>query len=106
MMSRMHRLAVSVTLLLFLVLALLTPMAYAIPPDPSWIHGLYDGGDFDDVALVVTSGAGIDELSPVADLSSAPPPNVWPIHSGDGPVSTEHPGSLHSRAPPRLVVLP
>jgi len=106
MMFRTHRLAASVILLLFLVLALLTPMAYAIPPDPSWIHGLYDGGDFDDVALVVTSGAGIVELSPVADLSSAPPPIVWPIHSGDGPVSTEHPGSLHSRAPPRLVVLP
>jgi hypothetical protein len=88
-----------VTSLLFLVLSLLTPMAYASPPDPSWIHGLYDGGDLDDVVLVVTSGMGVVELTPIADLSAGLPV-IWPVHYSDRTISTESPDSLHSRAPP------
>jgi len=99
-MCRFRRLTLGVAPLLFLVLPLLTPMAYASPPDPSWIHGLYDGGDFDDVVVLVTSGAGVVELTPLAEVSTAPPPVSWPVQHPDGPVSTEPPGSLHSRAPP------
>ena len=99
-MARARRSAVRVTALLFLVLVLLTPIAYASPPDPSWIHGLYDGGDFDDVVVVVTSGAGIVELTPLAGVSPAPPPLLYAIQSSDRPVSAESPNSLHSRAPP------
>ena len=50
----------------FLVLGVVTslvtilPLAYASPVDPSWIIGVYDSGDFDDVvgALMDASGAG------------------------------------------------
>ena len=45
-----------VIVILFLAIALLTPMAYASPPDPSWIRGVYDGADFDDVVVLVTAG--------------------------------------------------
>ena len=32
-------------LLLAGVIVVLTPLAYASPPDPSWIRGLYDDAD-------------------------------------------------------------
>jgi len=41
---------------ILLVIALcivLTPLAAASPPDPTWIPGLYDGGDFDDVVIQI-----------------------------------------------------
>lgn len=39
---------------LFTVFAL-RPLAEASPPDPTWIAGLYDNGDLDDVVLAATS---------------------------------------------------
>ena len=100
MMARFGRFTSVVTPLLFLVLPLLTPIAYASPADPSWVHGLYDGGDFDDVVVLVTSGVGVVELTPLADLSPALPLVIGPVHCPDGSVSAESSGSLHSRAPP------
>ena len=34
-------------------LALLLALAYASPPDPSWIPGIYDDADYDDVVTLV-----------------------------------------------------
>ena len=36
----------------------LAPVAHASPPDQSWIPGLYDNADFDDVVLLITSHLG------------------------------------------------
>src|SRR5262249_45949748 len=36
----------------------LAPAAQASPPDQTWIAGLYDNADFDDVILIVTCGLG------------------------------------------------
>jgi hypothetical protein len=33
----------------------LTPIAWASPVDPSWISGMYDDADFDDVVTYLTS---------------------------------------------------
>lgn len=33
-------------------------LAHASPPDPSWIPGIYDDADGDDVVTFVTAGAG------------------------------------------------
>src|SRR5262245_34842819 len=33
-------------------------LAYAIPPDPCWIAGFYDDGDYDDVAGMMTDMTG------------------------------------------------
>lgn len=46
-----------VTLVVMLAIApgMLSALAYATPPDPSWIRGIYDGGDFDDVVVQITS---------------------------------------------------
>jgi hypothetical protein len=36
----------------------LPALAHASPPDPSWIPGVYDDADFDDVVTQVVSGTG------------------------------------------------
>ena len=41
-----------------IVPVLLLVLAYASPPDPAWIRGVYDDGDFDDVIARVTSASG------------------------------------------------
>jgi len=49
------------TPLLGIVLALAAMMptlAHATPPDPTWIPGVYDDGDYDDVVVRVTSATG------------------------------------------------
>ena len=99
MIAFARRSTVRVTPLLLFVLLLLTPIADASPPDPSWIAGLYDNADFDDVVLSVTSSVGIVELIPLADVSRAPAP-LYPIQYSERPVSTELPDALRSRAPP------
>lgn len=57
-------------LLVALMIALpsvLPTLAYASLPDPSWIHGIYDDGDYDDVVGLITSASGaIPAPAPVA----------------------------------------
>jgi hypothetical protein len=56
-------------------LATITALAYASPPDPTWIPGVYDDGDFDDV------------VSAIADMDAAVGGPV-PIGSTDDALST------------------
>jgi hypothetical protein len=57
-------------LILVLVASLLTltAMAYANPPDPSWISGFYDDADFDDVVNCITSATGLADTLATPDL--------------------------------------
>jgi hypothetical protein len=77
-----------------------TPLAYASPPDPSWVKGIYDDADFDDVVGFITSGAGVVEPFLQADLRPVPP------LAGDAPqpepeaVFSLLGSSLQPRAPP------
>lgn len=48
----------------------LPAVAYASPPDPSWIPGIYDDGDFDNVVDMITSATG--HVAPL--LPAAPRP--------------------------------
>ena len=67
--------------LLVALMIVLTPMAWANPIDPSWIGGVYDDRDFDDVVSYLTSGTLAAPALPAADLSPifAPaPPEVIP----------------------------
>jgi hypothetical protein len=54
--------------LLVLVLGTLAPLAHASAPDPSWISGIYDGADYDDVVALVTFATGAVSPLRVADL--------------------------------------
>ena len=78
----MHRF---VGLGLVAVVLALAPAAHASPPDQSWIPGLYDNADFDDVVLLITSNLGaIQPLLVWSSRSVAPavglvtPPNPGP----------------------------
>jgi len=78
----------------------LTPLAFASPPDPSWIGGFYDNADYDDVVLAVTSAAGA--------LDATPPPLLAPLAAVIGVVlppgppraPIASPSALQIRAPP------
>ena len=77
-------------------------LAHASPVDPTWLAGVYDDADHDDVILAVISAAGILEAEPVglasprlvpvrlclgADLASPPvaPLPAWQIRAPPGP---------------------
>ena len=50
------------------VLIALAPLAYADPPDPSWIGGFYDDDDFDDAVILASSMLGTYEAWCPLDL--------------------------------------
>jgi hypothetical protein len=41
------------------ILVVLAPLADARPPDPTWITGIYDAGDFDEVVVAVISATAV-----------------------------------------------
>jgi hypothetical protein len=68
-------------LVLLLVLIALTPVAYASPPDPTWVSGFFDGDDNDDGVFLVTSSSATLGLFPLGD--STPVPVSQPVPVGD-----------------------
>jgi len=71
----------SVAVLVAAAMMSLAVLAHASPPDPDWIGGFWDNGDYDDIVLLVTSGVGAadshsaDDVRPVVlvgALVSAP----------------------------------
>jgi hypothetical protein len=94
-MNALRALVVGLVLTLTCTLPML---AHASPPDPSWIPGIYDDADFDDVVTLVVMGTGILLEAPV-DLWFIPRvvetrtvPEPAPAIPGAAPD--------HSRAPP------
>jgi hypothetical protein len=87
-------------LMLVAIVGILTPIAQASPPDPSWIRGLYDDDDFDDVVGLITSGSGLVneitriELRPDRIIVTA----ILPLD--DGPVPSLSLASAQPRGPP------
>ncbi len=52
--------------LLCVLLSSLSVLAYASPPDPSWVRGVYDDADFDDVVCLILAHTGLsDDSAPV-----------------------------------------
>jgi hypothetical protein len=97
-----HRLVVVVTLVAVVCLA---PAAHGSPPDPTWIAGLYDNADFDDVVVLITSTLGVAErsmgcsLCPQRLVTSI----LLPTDSDTRPLSFR--SSALSRAPPVAEVI-
>ena len=85
--------------LLVVALLALSPVAYASPPDPTWVAGLWDDGDHDDVVMLVTSMAAAANANLVVDV--APVPVVASVATRTPEfVSTETFSPNASRAPP------
>ena len=51
--SRSMQQSIAAALPIVLALMLLPPLAFASPPDPSWVAGFYDGADGDDIVSLV-----------------------------------------------------
>jgi hypothetical protein len=67
-------------LLLAVVLASLLPLAYATPPDPTWLAGYWDDDDYDDVVLaVVQAVASVDRLAVLEPKPELLPGFISPI---------------------------
>jgi hypothetical protein len=82
------------------ILASIPTLAHASPPDPTWIPGIYDDADFDDVVGLVTSAKALVEPMDAAALylvSPATSLEVSPRESAPKRLST---ATLHARAPP------
>src|SRR5262249_60174542 len=83
-----------------LVVASLSGLAYASPPDPTWVPGVYDDADFDDVVGLVVMQKGLVESEDLTSLRFIPPPALVLLTTPeDGPPSHSVP-TLHARAPP------
>ena len=87
-------------LILVAAVLVLTPLAEATPPDQTWIGGLYDNADYDDVVLLITGGVSTVEsgvlwsLRPVCKVISSIPSR------GDQLIRLVALPSSPSRAPP------
>ena len=60
---RVRLLLAVLALVLVAPMLALTALAYAKPPDPSWVLGFWDEDDFDDVVGYVTSATGLVQRS-------------------------------------------
>jgi hypothetical protein len=82
------------------LLAGLSSLAYASPPDPSWIAGIYDDADFDDVVGLVTSATAVVGPSAPVPVPVIPPgttPHALRVDTLPSRLSADQ---LHARAPP------
>jgi len=86
--------------IVLLFIAALPAMAHASPPDPSWVPGIYDDADFDNVVAILTSAAASVDTSTPADLT--PPQGLIdrvPALNDPVPLTGSVPPA-HPRAPP------
>ena len=80
--------------------AILPALAYASPPDPSWLAGLYDEADHDDAVVLVMSASGNIGFTVLAGVQELPP-----LIGGVPPTTTDATvlflrSPAHPRAPP------
>src|SRR5262245_51443033 len=88
-------------LLLVAVYALLSPLAAATPPDPSWVSGLYDDSDFDNVVAFIGGLVGVS-AAPEADRLAPDWREGRLAHSGSGSPDSTSVFTLLARSPPQL----
>jgi hypothetical protein len=86
--------------ILFALLTLV-PLAHARPPDPLWISGIHDGGDFDEV---VSTLIGADTVDPPLPLTGTAPLLLVSVLTevGVSPVVAFASSTVRPRSPPRI----
>ena len=85
---------------LLATLVMLTPLAYASPPDPTWVSGVFDDDDNDDVVFLITSSTAAVDPFPLCAWH--PIVVSWPaLVPQDGVVaSTPYASTADARASP------
>jgi hypothetical protein len=58
-MRRRHVEPAALAFLLCVLLSSLSLLTYASPPDPSWVHGISDDADFDDIVCLILAHTGL-----------------------------------------------
>ena len=90
---------------LAMILLVTAALAYASPPDPSWISGIYDDHDSDDVVGMVTDATGAADFPATQQFSGNPAGSVPGIAQGRILHRTLHGQTI--RGPPiRVILLP
>jgi hypothetical protein len=74
--------------------------SYASPADPTWIPGVYDDADFDDVVGLVTSAEALATTASTADLPLVMPRALPPAPLRELAILRFPTATLHARAPP------
>ena len=59
-------------LALLLAICTVVPLAYASPPDQTWIGGWYDDGDYDDVVIAVTGTVALVDAASHVEVRPVP----------------------------------
>jgi len=85
---------------LLTVLVVLTPLAYAEPPDPTWVSGFFDDGDNDDAVFLVTSSLATVDPFPLCDWARFPVFGPHVAFEVPGLASTLYSSTADARAPP------
>ena len=100
--SEMSRRAPVPVLLFALLVALvaLTPLAYATPPDPTWVSGFFDDDDNDNGVFFVTSSLAALDPFPLCCWSPYPVLGPAVVLDDPGPASSLDSSSADARAPP------
>jgi hypothetical protein len=82
------------------VLVVLTPLAYATPPDPTWVSVFFDDDDNDNGVFLITSS--LAALDPFPLCCWTPFPVFGPaVASEDQSLApSQHASSADARAPP------
>ena len=96
-----HRHGQGPILLIIALCIVLNPLAAASPPDPTWIPGLYDAADFDDVVIRIGLLASACDAcaAPSLALDSLVHPLLLP---GRRPLVCRSRPTTQGRAPPLL----
>jgi hypothetical protein len=89
-----------IILLLVAVQWILLPLAYASPPDPTGIAGIWDDADRDDVILLATSSSGATDAHTQSDLTWRLVVIALVPHGGQGLFPMALPASHAPRSPP------
>ena len=95
------RLGILVVTLVLVIVALLAlgPLAYASPPDQTWVAGIYDAADYDDVVSLLTDTSMARECAQSADITCHLVRQMVTSPAASMRLSRYY-GSLNPRAPP------
>jgi hypothetical protein len=96
--GRRRRCLCGISLLVLLVLLVIVPCAYSQPPDPTWIAGLYDEADYDDVERLVTAGTGA--TAPASPIQVARGAELCGLLAERTPVTSRSQYAHVGRGPP------
>jgi hypothetical protein len=82
------------------VLVALTPLAYADPPDPTWVSGFFDDDDNDNGVFLITSSQVALAAFPLCCWTPFPVFGHAVASEDPGPAFTQYSSTADARAPP------